>query len=89
MRIKLLQRAAIFLLACGLLAPLASPNARAADKKGSAKEAPPLKLKVGDMAPNFTLLAFDGHDLKKVSLSDFRGKKDVVLAFYVFAFTGG
>jgi peroxiredoxin len=27
--------------------------------------------------------------LKDVSLSDFRGKKNVVLAFYVFAFTGG
>lgn len=90
MRNKVLQRATMLLLACGLMAPLTSPNAwAAADKKSPAKEAPPLKLKVGDMAPNFTLLAFDGHDLKKVSLSDFRGKKDVVLAFYVFAFTGG
>ena len=55
------------------------------------KKAPaePMKLKVGDMAPNFTLLSFDGKDLKKVSLSDFRGKKNVALAFYVFAFTGG
>ncbi len=54
------------------------------------KKAPePMKLKVGDMAPDFTLLEFDGKDLKKVSLSDFRGKKDVALAFYVFAFTGG
>lgn len=44
------------------------------------------KLKVGDMAPDFTL-----PDLKnqKVKLSDFRGKSNVVLAFYVFAFTGG
>jgi peroxiredoxin len=32
---------------------------------------------------------FDGKDLKDVSLSDFRGKKNVVLAFYIFAFTGG
>ncbi len=55
-----------------------------------AKKAPePLTLKVGDSAPDFTLLAFDGKDLKKVSLSDFRGKKNVALAFYVFAFTGG
>ncbi len=86
MRNKLLQTAMMFLLAGGLLAPLALRNARAADKK---EPAPPLKLKVGDTAPNFTLLAFDGKDLKKVSLSDYRGKKDVVLAFYVFAFTGG
>lgn len=49
----------------------------------------PLKLKVGDEAPDFTLLAFDGKELKKVSLRDYRGKKNVALAFYVFAFTGG
>ncbi len=49
----------------------------------------PLKLKVGDTAPNFTLLSFDGKDIKAVSLHDFKGKKSVALAFYVFAFTGG
>jgi AhpC/TSA family len=53
------------------------------------KEAPPMKLKVGDTAPDFTLLAFDGKDLKKISLQDYRGKKNVALAFFVFAFTGG
>jgi hypothetical protein len=43
-------------------------------------------VKVGDMAPDFTLL-----DTKRneVSLHDFRGKKNVALAFYIFAFTGG
>ena len=45
--------------------------------------------KIGDMAPDFTLKYFDGNDLKDVKLSDYRGKKNVVLAFYVFAFTGG
>jgi len=49
----------------------------------------PLKLKVGDIAPDFTLLAFDGTKLSPVSLHDFKGKKNVALAFYVFAFTGG
>ncbi len=44
------------------------------------------KLKVGDVAPDFTLSDTAG---KKVKLSDFRGKSNVVLAFYVFAFTGG
>jgi thioredoxin-dependent peroxiredoxin len=44
---------------------------------------------VGDMAPDFTLKYFDGSDLKEVKLSDYRGKQNVVLAFYVFAFTGG
>ncbi len=45
--------------------------------------------KVGDLAPDFKMQYFDGHDLKNVSLSDYRGKQQVVLAFYVFAFTGG
>jgi AhpC/TSA family protein len=43
-------------------------------------------LKPGDMAPDFTLL--DNH-WNPVRLSDFRGKKNVVLAFYVLAFTDG
>lgn len=45
--------------------------------------------KVGDTAPDFALKYFDGTDLKEVKLSDYRGKKNVVLAFYIFAFTGG
>jgi peroxiredoxin len=48
--------------------------------------APPPALKVGDSAPDFTLTDTAG---KQVKLSDFRGKSNVVLAFYVFAFTGG
>jgi AhpC/TSA family len=43
-------------------------------------------LKPGDMAPDFTLL--DNH-WKQIHLSDYRGKKNVVLAFYVLAFTEG
>jgi hypothetical protein len=43
-------------------------------------------LKAGDIAPDFTLL--DNH-WNAVRLSDFRGKKNVVLAFYVLAFTEG
>jgi cytochrome oxidase Cu insertion factor (SCO1/SenC/PrrC family) len=43
-------------------------------------------VKVGDMAPDFTL---NDHNNKQVKLSDFRGQKNVVLAFYVLAFTGG
>ncbi len=45
--------------------------------------------KVGDVAPEFTLKYFDGNDLKDVSLSQYRGKKNVVVAFFIFAFTGG
>jgi len=50
---------------------------------------PPPALKVGDPAPDFKLQYFDGTDLKDVTLSQYRGKKNVVLAFYIFAFTGG
>jgi hypothetical protein len=57
---------------------------RAADKS-----TPPPALKVGDLAPDFKLQYFDGSDLKDVTLSQYRGKKNVVLAFYIFAFTGG
>lgn len=45
--------------------------------------------KVGDLAPDFKMSYFDGKDLKEVTLDQYRGKKQVVLAFYVFAFTGG
>lgn len=54
-----------------------------------AKTPEPTKFKVGDVAPDFKLQYFDGNDLKDVSLSQYRGKKNVVLAFYIFAFTGG
>ncbi len=43
-------------------------------------------LNVGDKAPDFTLPDQNGTQVK---LSDFLGKKNVVLAFYVLAFTGG
>ena len=38
-----------------------------------------MKIKVGDKAPEFTLPSQDG---TQVSLSEFRGKKNVVLYFY-------
>jgi peroxiredoxin len=42
-------------------------------------------LKVGDTAPDFEL---PGHrDNEKVRLSDFRGKKNVVLVFYPLDWT--
>jgi cytochrome oxidase Cu insertion factor (SCO1/SenC/PrrC family) len=47
---------------------------------------PRTHLKVGAVAPDFTL---PDHNRQPVTLSSFRGKKNVVLAFYVFAFTGG
>lgn len=44
------------------------------------------ELKVGDKAPDFTL---KNTEWKPVKLSDYLGKKNVVLAFYVLAFTSG
>src|SRR5712691_4451597 len=43
-------------------------------------------LKVGDQAPNFKLQATDG---KTYQLSDFKGKKAVVVAWFPKAFTQG
>jgi len=57
--------------------------------KPEAAPKPALKLKVGDVAPDFTLKTMTSDGLKDVSLHDYKGKKDVVVAFYVFAFTGG
>ncbi len=72
-------------LLCGALlsVPLSTPlHAQTAGQE-------PLKLRVGDAAPDFKMQYFTGNDLKEVHLSDYRGKKNVVLAFYIFAFTGG
>jgi mycoredoxin-dependent peroxiredoxin len=43
------------------------------------------EIQVGDMAPDFTLPSTVG---EKVTLSDYRGKKNVVLLFYPAAFSG-
>jgi thioredoxin-dependent peroxiredoxin len=45
----------------------------------------PVELKVGDMAPGFSLPGTDG---KTHKLSDYKGKT-VVLAWFPKAFTGG
>ena len=76
----------IGVLALGLLLALNASSPTFAQSKKETSGMP----KVGDMAPDFTLKHFDdGNELKDVKLSDYRGKKNVVLAFYIFAFTGG
>jgi AhpC/TSA family len=72
------------LVALLLASTVFSPLLKAAPKEESAT-----MPKVGDMAPDFKLSYFDGNDLKEVSLDQYRGKKQVVLGFYIFAFTGG
>jgi hypothetical protein len=71
------------ILAGSLIATTVSPTFAQTKKEDSGMP------KVGDMAPDFTLKHFDEGKLKDVKLSDYRGKKNVVLAFYIFAFTGG
>jgi thioredoxin-dependent peroxiredoxin len=44
------------------------------------------ELKVGDPAPDFSLVGSDGQTYK---LSDYRGKQAVVLAWFPKAFTSG
>ena len=74
--------------------PVDRTGTNTADSSGGAREgaasqqppAPQTHLKVGDRAPDFELTDTEG---QTVRLSDFRGKKNVVLAFYVLAFTGG
>ena len=53
---------------------------------------PVWKLEIGDEAPDFELVATGdtagkGQPRTKVRLSSYRGKKNVVLAFYPAAFT--
>src|SRR5262252_3924311 len=64
------------LLACYLLTAVAQTQ------KESAPPAP--EVKIGDLAPDFTLVDQNG---KPRSLHDYKGKKNVALAFYVWAFS--
>ena len=73
------------LLTMGLVASLAV-GAVVAQGPPNAAPAVPTVVKVGDMAPDFTLPGTDG---KTHKLSDFRGKQAVVIAWFPRAFTQG
>ena len=53
---------------------------------GTNAQTPAPELKVGDQAPDFSLAASDG---KTYKLSDYKGKKAVVVAWFPKAFTSG
>jgi cytochrome oxidase Cu insertion factor (SCO1/SenC/PrrC family) len=74
-----------------LLGPAAGTSLFAqGEKKEEKKEARPSppepKVKVGDTFPDFTLI---DQNRNKVSLHDFKGKKNVAVAFVLFAFSQG
>jgi len=81
------MRSRIAILALSVFALVLPRSGSQLQAQADKKEGPPEPaIKVGDMAPDFTLTDQNGN---KVTLSSFRGKKNVALAFYIFAFTGG
>ena len=82
---------AILFAAASIAAAQPAPTQTPSPKPASPL-APHTNLKVGQAAPDFTLpstiVGADGRGVR-YKLSDFKGKKNVVLAFYVLAFTGG
>ncbi len=46
-----------------------------------------MALKVGDIAPDFSVTAVRGNEKFTVTLSEYRGKKNVVIAFYPLDWT--
>jgi hypothetical protein len=79
--LQLRRAVASLLLAAALPISLAVPA-----HSQNAEQIAKTTLKVGDKAPDFSLLS---DKWEPVKLTDFRGKKNVFLAVYVLAFTGG
>lgn len=91
--IKQTLGAAILFAAASIASAQPTPTQSPSPAKPSAPpQVPHTNLKVGQVAPDFalpsTIVGADGRGVR-YKLSDFKGKKNVVLAFYVFAFTGG
>jgi hypothetical protein len=89
--------AAPALAAAQAAAPAAAPQAPAGQTQ--APPPPPPSVKVGDTAPDFELAWFapvgdaaaqpPKYEQKRVKLSDYRGKQNVVVAFFPAAFSPG
>jgi cytochrome oxidase Cu insertion factor (SCO1/SenC/PrrC family) len=81
------RRTAVFLLSFMVMTVLQAGQIMAQNEKKEAPPPPPEpNIKVGDTFPDFTLI---DQNRNKVSLHDFKGKKNVAVAFVIFAFTGG
>ena len=74
----------ILVLIVGLALGFGSATLLNRDKGTTSSEIHNAKLQVGDQAPEFELYDSTG---SLIALSDFRGKKNVVLAFYPAAWT--
>jgi hypothetical protein len=94
MRRKILGLIFALVATATLAAAQSTPTTQSAapTRPATPPPAPHTTLKVGDPAPDFNLpsTAVDANSRTvRYKLSDFKGKKNVVLAFYVLAFTGG
>ena len=78
------MRNAVILAAVLMMATGA--NGQTPQTPAPAAAAPAVELKVGDQAPDFTLHGTDG---KMHKLSDYKGKKAVVVAWFPKAYTSG
>jgi peroxiredoxin len=76
----------VFMTFCALVSAIivADSDVMAGNKINNANQGK--ELKVGDPAPNWKLTGSDG---KVYQLSDFKGKKAVVVSWYPMALTGG
>jgi hypothetical protein len=76
-----------------LFAVLAAAQQPGGSARPASPPPPPPAVKVGEQAPDFTLpyLAMEDGKVarKEVTLSQFRGKQNVVLAFFPAAFSPG
>jgi cytochrome oxidase Cu insertion factor (SCO1/SenC/PrrC family) len=79
------RRTAVLLLSIIMMSVLQSGQAQN-EKKEPPPPPPDPKVKVGDAFPDFTLI---DQNRNKVSLHDFKGKKNVAVAFVLFAFSNG
>ena len=85
------------LVALPALVSAQAPAAPAGQAPAAAPAPPPPSVKVGDPAPDFDLAWFapvgDPKELKyepkRIKLSDFKGKQNVVVAFFPAAFSPG
>src|SRR5215218_9636014 len=73
-------------LGAGTMMAQGAPAPQGAPGGAPAAPAVPTVVKVGDMAPDFTLQGTDG---KTHKLSEYRGKSNVVIAWFPKAFTQG